>query len=294
MPSIGNYSAWIEVDKKRLPEYQIEYSRDGGQASCYVPSEVGKEFRVCYSDSLRAITTAASVTVDGSDKLCGRMVYSNQEKPEKKSTRVMSGAETGKLYRPFVFAACQLQIMLIYLENDDDASIPSASLGEINVHVKHVKFMGYKPPPSRDYRVDLPSLRIHEQAKKGVDHGVQYAPLTRVPLSLPHSPGLRLGSPKLRISKSAKVNDIQKLVTFTFKYRSLGKLIASEDVLTANGIVPKHEAKDTMKHKRHSEVEVIDLTMEEEEQSRNRPPIKREVKHEAPVGTGNEIIDLTI
>ncbi|KAF9556041.1 hypothetical protein CPC08DRAFT_108124 [Agrocybe pediades] len=262
MPSIGNYSAWIEVDKKRLPEYQIEYSRDSGQASCYVPSEVGKEFRVCYSDSLRAITTAASVSVDGSDKLCGRMVYSNQEKPEKKSIRVMSGAETGKLYRPFVFAACQLV-------DDDDASIPSASLGEINVHVKHVKFMGYKPPPSRDYRVDLPSLRIHEQAKKGIDHGVQ------------------LGSPKLHISKSAKVNDIQKLVTFTFKYRSL-------DVLTANEIVPKHEAKDTLKHKWHSEVEVIDLTMEEEEQSRNRPPIEREVKHEAPVGTGNEIIDLTI
>jgi hypothetical protein len=45
MPGILNYSAWIEVDGKKLPEYDVQYSENGTQATCWIPSEAGK---VCF------------------------------------------------------------------------------------------------------------------------------------------------------------------------------------------------------------------------------------------------------
>ena len=44
MPGIANYSAWIEVDGKKLPEYDIQYSDNGTRATCWIPSEAGKVF----------------------------------------------------------------------------------------------------------------------------------------------------------------------------------------------------------------------------------------------------------
>ena len=48
MPGIANYSAWIEVDGKELPEYDVQYSDNGTRVTCRIPSEAGK---VCYSAS---------------------------------------------------------------------------------------------------------------------------------------------------------------------------------------------------------------------------------------------------
>jgi len=48
MPGIVNYSAWIEVDGKKLPEYNVQYSDNGTRATCWIPSEAG---RVVFSAS---------------------------------------------------------------------------------------------------------------------------------------------------------------------------------------------------------------------------------------------------
>ena len=45
MPQIGNFQAWIDVENEHLPEYAVEYSADGKQATCWIPSEAGK---VCF------------------------------------------------------------------------------------------------------------------------------------------------------------------------------------------------------------------------------------------------------
>jgi hypothetical protein len=44
MPTVNNFSAWIEVDGKQLPEYGVQSSANGGQLirTCWIPSEAGK------------------------------------------------------------------------------------------------------------------------------------------------------------------------------------------------------------------------------------------------------------
>ena len=42
MLHLDSFSAWISVDKVGLQAYAIEYSTDGKQATCWIPSEEGK------------------------------------------------------------------------------------------------------------------------------------------------------------------------------------------------------------------------------------------------------------
>ncbi|KAF4614040.1 hypothetical protein D9613_007440 [Agrocybe pediades] len=219
MPSIGNYSAWIEVDGKRLPEYQIKYSGEGKQASCYIPSELGKEFVICYEDNLRAIATIADAKVDGSKTIYGYYIPPYKEYQERCVART-SGVLTGNAIRPFVFAACELSLsaldsvkfdfnhILDILTDDDNASKEAITIGKIVVHVWQVSIVGYARNADHGDSVDLPPLRIHEQAKKGIDHGVQLGPAKPV-----KSPAATLQGAR-----------IAHLVSFGFRYRPLGKL----------------------------------------------------------------------
>lgn len=42
MLKLGNFTAWISVDGEPLAEFNTEISDDGKQATCWIPSEVGK------------------------------------------------------------------------------------------------------------------------------------------------------------------------------------------------------------------------------------------------------------
>ena len=42
MLQLGNLSAWITVDGKKLEEYGVEISDDGREATCWIPSKVGQ------------------------------------------------------------------------------------------------------------------------------------------------------------------------------------------------------------------------------------------------------------
>ena len=44
MPTVDNFSAWIEVEGKQLPEYGVQTSVNGDQLirTCWIPSEAGK------------------------------------------------------------------------------------------------------------------------------------------------------------------------------------------------------------------------------------------------------------
>lgn len=49
MPTHKEFTAWISVNGKTLPEYQVEVEKNGRKAFCYIPSEAGQ---VCTGFSL--------------------------------------------------------------------------------------------------------------------------------------------------------------------------------------------------------------------------------------------------
>jgi len=67
MLQIQNFSACVTVGGKDLEEHQVEYSKDGRRATCWIASEAGKNFAVKWRDStrIRIGTTSGRVTLDG-------------------------------------------------------------------------------------------------------------------------------------------------------------------------------------------------------------------------------------
>ncbi|KDR68601.1 hypothetical protein GALMADRAFT_215745 [Galerina marginata CBS 339.88] len=166
MPPIGCFSSWVQVDGEVLPEYQVEYSPDGTQATCWIPSELGKEFQIGYQDSVGALTTASKVFVDGT--FCNATItYSRHSPRYKTSVIIHKGAPiSATAIRPFVFAPCQLL-------DDDNLLMNSPAVGEIKVVVEEIEVR-----ESSNISVDarnLPPLHIHERAKKGIVHDVLIA-----------------------------------------------------------------------------------------------------------------------
>ncbi|KDR68600.1 hypothetical protein GALMADRAFT_231248 [Galerina marginata CBS 339.88] len=246
MPIVGGFSCWIQVDGQPLAEYKIEYSVDGTQATCWIPSEVGKEFQVCYSDPVRILTTGSRVTVDGT--LCSRKVLP-VEHP--RSTVTHKGAMiTDTTLRPFIFSSCQL------LDDDNLESLNNPpAIGEVilviqEVHV-HSRLL-------KREAVNLPPLQIHERAKKGIVHGTQ------------------LGEEVSRRRKQPrKTTLLRELATFVFKYRPLAALMADGIALLPDP-PPRKPLSSTE--------DFIDLTLDDEEPRRSRgkncSKVKVEMKKE--------------
>ncbi|KAH9481198.1 hypothetical protein JR316_0005718 [Psilocybe cubensis] len=268
MPIIGNFSAWIQVDNQPLPEYQIEYSQDGRKATCWIPSEAGKEFQICYRDSERSKTTASKVRIDG-HKCAGKIIYSKISHPTRSSTSVQKGVSGGNnTLRPFVFSHCRL------VEDESEQMVKNlSSIGEIKVKISHVETgsvtdnHGHIPP--------FDELRIYERAKKGITHGTQLG--TAVPREPKHA---------------RKVNFKRTQVTFEFRYRPI-------DILMADGIAPQPTSPPSVKRQHASEhLDLIDLTRDDGRDDTldrmQRKRIKREVKQEPSMTYDDAIIDLTL
>ncbi|KAJ7224858.1 hypothetical protein B0H12DRAFT_1240808 [Mycena haematopus] len=45
---LGEIHVWVSVDGVELSEFAVEYSADGKEASCWIPSECDKKFSVCF------------------------------------------------------------------------------------------------------------------------------------------------------------------------------------------------------------------------------------------------------
>ena len=132
MPQIGHFQAWIDVENEQLLEYGVEYSADGKQATCWIPSETGKvrsielcsviaepqqpnfqAFLICVKDSLRTQTCATKLFVDG--LACGGTIMRPiSTHPHRRSTCIHRGISvTDQAYRPFIFSNCELTGMLL-------------------------------------------------------------------------------------------------------------------------------------------------------------------------------------
>ncbi|KAJ7222901.1 hypothetical protein C8J57DRAFT_1536118 [Mycena rebaudengoi] len=48
---LGHFSASVSVDGVQLSEYAPEYSADGQEATCWIPSESGKKFKIEWSNA---------------------------------------------------------------------------------------------------------------------------------------------------------------------------------------------------------------------------------------------------
>lgn len=266
MPGIANYSAWIEVDGKALPEYDIQYSDNGTRATCWVPSEAGKEFIIVYKGTFGESGIGTRVTVDG--VFCGGKVIRGGSTSAKYHKGVSTSERT---YKPYIFSNCQLT-------DDDDALGLIPGIGEIILDVEEVLIKGHIS--SAHIPVTLPPLHIHERAKKGIVHGTQ------------------LGEEVLRPPRRQMMNKkIRKLVSFAFRYRPMA-------VLMADGIAPNENNTPRKNKPLAGPEDILDLTLDDDvHASRKKEPkprkttdgaVKTEIKKERSITFDTEVIDLTI
>ncbi|KIM48548.1 hypothetical protein M413DRAFT_81123 [Hebeloma cylindrosporum] len=109
MPTVDNFSVWIEVEGEQLPEYQVQSfsKRDQSIRTCWIPSEAGKEFKIFYRDSLREVDTRTRILVDGVP--CIGYVQRPKAVSASPDVIVHQGQiASATTYKPYVFSNCQL------------------------------------------------------------------------------------------------------------------------------------------------------------------------------------------
>ncbi|KAH8113114.1 hypothetical protein DFH11DRAFT_1545232 [Phellopilus nigrolimitatus] len=215
MPRFESYEAWVECDGKRLEEYDVQISDK--TVSCWIPSEIGKTFRVGWkghSDS-RERRSSLWFFVDG--------VVIKKVTPHLKSDRTSSCDMSGirideSTIQPLVFS----QITWTEDESTADGERPSTSdIGTIAVEVLHVKVL---------QEIDkywalktVPSVINKPLNEKEVKAGT-------------HRAGLSAKTIKVESTGSVFTVPLDKnnpgpYVKFKFNYRP-------EDFLRARGIIP--------------------------------------------------------
>ncbi|KAF9001567.1 hypothetical protein BDQ17DRAFT_1426518 [Cyathus striatus] len=205
MPEGLGFKAWLSTENdEALPEFGLHTSLEKREIQCWIPSEAGKRFKVCWQkvDALTVDATCGFVKVDGTG-VGGLIAYRNEFLPMVKDS-VRTSEST---YRHFLFSPLQL--------SDDDLFLNTSSaqnLGEIELSVWEV-LVG-NDTPILDFPVSAKTI-VHEKSKKGLAHSIGFGP----ELTL-----------KTKIAQK-HIDAIKVLVTFVFKYRPF-------DILRANGIVP--------------------------------------------------------
>ncbi|KAF7357834.1 hypothetical protein MVEN_00829500 [Mycena venus] len=197
------FSAWVTIDDKEAAEYDVETSEDERIVTCWIASELGKKFSICWRNSSLPRDVAGYVKVDGN--ACGGKV--SYHRTDLGRTHPKSGVTDGTTLKPFVFSSLEL--------SDDDALLGTSSfqdLGLIELAIKPVHVMGLTDLPI----YSLSDLKVHERLKKAVTQ--------QIALAEPEA----LKQP-VRCVKVLPTGP--EFVKFHFKYRPI-------DVLRANGIAP--------------------------------------------------------
>ncbi|KAJ7782352.1 hypothetical protein DFH07DRAFT_321222 [Mycena maculata] len=200
------FSAWICIDGKEAPEYEVVTSDDTKTVTCYIPSELGKKFTVHWTNASYRGTTSGQVKMDGN--ACGGKILHARSLPQ---TTMNDGVSDGRSVRPFMFSSLSL--------TDDDAFLGGSSahqdLGVIDLVIAPIEVTARNPAPSIPV-CSLSELKVHERSKKAVTQQITLAN----PVALPR--------PENFVRSRRTGPDIVK---FSFKYRPL-------DILQANGIAP--------------------------------------------------------
>ncbi|KAJ6620045.1 hypothetical protein B0H10DRAFT_1912336 [Mycena sp. CBHHK59/15] len=279
---LGQFSASVSVDGVALAEFATEYSADGKEATCWIPSESDKQFTIEWRDerASASIMTSGFVLVDG--VCCGGKVMKLQKsQPDYRRismARRDSVAVSATTRRPLIFSKQAL--------TDDDAYLNatiSPDFGSIKLHIRQVKDKTSSRIVWREKKTQV----LHERSKKVIGHSVQFG-----------------AEFQTRPNSQIKSILVAQLVTFVFKYRPIG-------LLRAEGIAPP----EVGQKRRASDSVDLDLTLvdnedEEDEIKRlearlnllknkgakrvKREPssVKKEPKTE-PIFQVGEVIDLT-
>ncbi|KAF9445133.1 hypothetical protein P691DRAFT_777780 [Macrolepiota fuliginosa MF-IS2] len=204
MPRFDDISMNLRVDGVNIPEFMAEEDLEKRRITCWVPSQVGKEFQVIADSRNRGRGSwKADVSADG--KLARSIGFTKDIEQN-----IGFCGESTTTARPFMFNKVELV--------DDDALLhsPHASrIGEIEVacHVIEIVIPGYKNP---NYRMSFDgNKKVHERAKKGI---AEHIGLGKVVQTSPCT--------------FMKVRTKEHIVTFVFRYRSLA-------YLQAQGIAPR-------------------------------------------------------
>ncbi|KAJ7253420.1 hypothetical protein C8J57DRAFT_1348050 [Mycena rebaudengoi] len=229
---LGHFSASVSVDGVQLSEYAPEYSADGKEATCWIPSESGKNFKIEWNNA----AASASCHVSGSVKVDGISCGSKRMK--------LGGNNSSTGYRDSVPASASTRRPLVFgkqtLTDDDSylATTISPDFGTIRLVINQVQYLqqpGLSSWPGASFEPQI----LHERSKKAIGHTVQFG--TAFPS----------GS-----NKSRRTDIIKKLGTFVFKYRPI-------DLLRAEGIAPP-EARVGDKRPA-SPTDILDLTLVDED-----------------------------
>ncbi|KAJ7162085.1 hypothetical protein C8R46DRAFT_954978 [Mycena filopes] len=201
-------SAWITVDGQGLPEYDVQISEDEKTVTCWVPSEVGKKFSVCFKASSFSHAIEGSLTLDGNSCSSAFLRRHSWQFPAEQD-----GVTDGTTLKPFMFSALAL--------TDDDSFLDSSSshpdLGVIQLTIAPVVIRALRCTPPDISSQTLAELKLHERSKKLATQQIGLAPPE--PLATP-----------IKILQSQRTGP--DIVNFFFKYCSL-------DVLRAKRIAPQ-------------------------------------------------------
>ncbi|TFK69675.1 hypothetical protein BDN72DRAFT_840039 [Pluteus cervinus] len=204
MPALGKFSAEIAVDNVPLPEYDVKVNLETSTATCWIASEVGKEFVPIWKDSHNEFTIVGFLELDGTG--CGGAISVFRGIGAQVTGRRRHIPASATTAKPFVFADVEL--------TEDDKYLKESrarNIGEIKVLIYECEL---GEPCLPNLNVALSDAKIHERSKKGLGHRIQAGKERDA------------GPQVFYKSKRGKL-----LATFIFYYRPL-------PILQAQGIAP--------------------------------------------------------
>ncbi|TEB33412.1 hypothetical protein FA13DRAFT_1812611 [Coprinellus micaceus] len=228
MPSNHEIEAWIEVEGKRLEEFQVYIDVSGGEPRvvCWVPCEQGKEFSISCSlppERVNEANHTVKVHLDGNRVGLSKNSFDKDPGETEDRVRNFTGAivREKRIIRPFQFGTLDL--------TDDDSALQTSErrFGEIMLGVYSVERWAVLNEGRAKLRTVKDDYRAHERSEKGLNHCV------------------RLGEERtLRTNQLFKAVGQKLVCTFIFNYRPMETLIAK-------GMAPSAEA--TSEPKDHAE-----------------------------------------
>ncbi|KAF8199959.1 hypothetical protein K438DRAFT_1822920 [Mycena galopus ATCC 62051] len=78
------FTAWITIDGKEAVEYDVQTSEDNKTVTCWIASELGKKFTICWKKLPTTPRSAGSHQIDGND--CGGTRACEQERRRRASS----------------------------------------------------------------------------------------------------------------------------------------------------------------------------------------------------------------
>ncbi|KAJ7040192.1 hypothetical protein C8F04DRAFT_1084238 [Mycena alexandri] len=293
---LGQYYATIHVDGALLPEYAIELSNDGMEATCWIPSQNNKNFSIELKNTnySHRETISGRIAVDGIK--CGGLHLACRSGGRTSTAQRDSVSTSANTRRPLTFGQQAL--------TDDDAYLNAAispDLGTIKVDFCLVQVSRKKK--DRKWYVRHEPRILHEHSKKGIGHSIQFGPEFH----------------RQNPSKMTASHTIQSMARFNFKYRPIGTIrsnIRRLRLLRAEGITPPAPREE----RAATPPDVVDLSMEVDEddaeeaeikklkmklealKNKRQPKqvkreasfeVKKEIKREGPIFLPGEVIDLT-